>query len=459
MAHLLSVDRFATVATEGFGRKSSGTAGSMVFFRGGVFVGTSCANPTSPDDAPRILRYDVKRGTWSTVYESPLIDPQPRSHVRDRQFGAGHVGRRRSGETDGAVAKIPRDSGYRSMCVFQGKSDQSPALYVSTAARTGALLLRSTDGAAFEPVSEPGFGDPNVYSFGALVDFGGCLFAVPAGTVTNTALDRNLPPDPSLFVSNDPVKGKWLEGAKSGFGNASNLAISCLHPAFGRLYAGTANADLGCQVWRMEARNKPPFDWSPVIVDGGGAFNNNFAVWAMAEFKGALYVGVGIGGFGYDRVHDLGPASAELWRIHPNGSWDLIAGQTRFTANGLKVPLSLLGLGLGDFYNSAVRTLAVHNGVLYLGTTHWEPYRCLEVQSTDIVGGYQLWASTDGEHWTRVLDDGNGSPADLGVASLLSTDEGLFVGTNNQGRFLGSVGARHGAVFNFAQGFKILRGH
>jgi hypothetical protein len=460
IASSLSADRFTAVATEGLGRKSSGTAASMAYFRGGIFVGTSCDNPAAASDAPRILRYDVKDGTWDTAYESPLIDPHSRSP--DHQFGQEGVARRqpaRRRNAGNATGKTPRDSGYRSMCVFQGKSDRSPALYVSTMSRTGAIILRSTDGEAFEPVSEPGFGDPSVYSFRALVALNGWLLTSPAGMVTDTHLDQNLPPDPKIYVSNDPLKGKWVEAAKSGFGDASNLAIYSLYPAFGRLYAGTANADLGCQVWQTEARGKPPFDWSPVIVDGGGGFNTNFTVSAMAEFNGALYAGIGITGFGYETAHHIGPASGELWRIHPDGSWDLIAGRMRFTPGGLKVPLSLLGPGLGDFYNSMVRSLATHDGVLYLGTFQWEAHRCLEINSPNVVGGYQLWASTDGESWTRVLEDGNGSPTDLGIASLLSTPHGLFAGTINQGRLLAKLSTRLGEKFDFEQGFKVLRGY
>jgi hypothetical protein len=462
MATALSADHFTTLATEGLGRKSSGTAGSMAFFRDAIYVGTSCANPSAPSDAPRIIRYDFKNEKWHTVYESPLINSYPRSHVRDRQFDQNRMGRTRPAHRSagdhskgGLAEKVVRDSGYRSMCVFQGKSDRSPALYVSTMSRAGAILLRSADGKSFEPVSEPGFGDPNVYSFRSLVELNGWLFSVPAGTVTDTYLDRNTAPEPKVFASRDPVKGKWVEAAKPGFGDASNLAIYSVHPALGRLFAGTANADLGCQVWQTEVKGKPPFDWSPVIVEGGGAFNKNFTVGAMAEFNDALYVGVGVNGFGFEPSYRIGPASAELWRIHSDGRWDLIAGQMRFSRDGLRVPLSLLGPGLGDFYNAIVTSFAVHRGVLYLGTYQWESYRCLETDAADVVGGYQLWASTDGENWSAVLQDGNGNPADLGVASLLSTPDGLFVGTSNQGRLLNGLAGRDA---HLQEGFKILRG-
>jgi hypothetical protein len=460
MPTVLSAEGFTTVATEGLGRRSSGTAGSMAYFRGGIFVGTSCAHPVVAGDAPRIVRYDVKSSTWSTVYESPLIDAHARSYVRDRQFAqypeaALRPSRGRRGAPD---EKVPRDSGYRSMCVFQGKSDRTPALYVSTMSRDGAILLRSPDGKSFEQVSEPGFGDPSVYSFCALTKLNGWLFACPAGTVTSTYLDRNSPPQPMVYVSDDPLKGKWLEAAKSGLGDRSNLAICALHPAFDSLYAGTANADLGCQVWKTEARGEPPFEWSPLVADGGGAFNGAFSVCAMNDFNGALYVGVGIPGFGFDTVHAVGPDSGELWRIYPDGRWDLISGQMRFSPQGLKVPLSLLGPGLGDFYNSMVRSLAVHDGVLYLGTYQWEACRCLQIESSNVVGGYQLWATMDGEQWTRVLDDGNGNPTDFGVAAMLSTPHGLFVGTNNQSILLDKFRPRLTREFDFEAGFKVLRG-
>src|SRR4029077_4391317 len=170
MPTVLSAEGFTTVATEGLVRRSSGTAGTIAYFRGGIFVGTSCAQPVVAGDAPRIVRYDVKSSTWSTVYESPLIDAHARSYVRDRQFAqyreaALRPSRGRRGAPD---EKVPRDSGYRSMCVFQGKSDRTPALYVSTMSRDGAILLRSPDGKSFEQVSEPGFGDPSMYSFCAL---------------------------------------------------------------------------------------------------------------------------------------------------------------------------------------------------------------------------------------------------------------------------------------------------
>jgi hypothetical protein len=452
---VLPADRFSMIASGGLGRTSAVTAHSMTYFRDKLYVGTSYANPILAEDAPRILRYDPGRGEWKTVYESPLIDPQHRSHVPDRatvkEVAASGNLRRRD-------RPLPRDAGYRSMCVFQGKTDDAPALYASTMSRTGGLILRSAEGETFEPVSEPGFGDPDIYSFRGLVALGDRIFAGAAGLITDEYLDRDIGREAKIYVSDDPRTGHWVTAAEIGFGDSSNLAVSAVASAFGCLYAGTANSAMGFQLWQTKARGSPPFDWVPVIVDGAGAFNHNYAVSALAEFKGALYVGSGITGFGYDTAHDIGPASCELLRAYPDGNWDLIAGQMRFTPDGLKLPLSLLGPGLGDFYNSLIRSLSVHNEVLYLGTHQWEAFRCLQIGAPDIVGGYQLWGSIDGERWTPIIDDGRGNPTQLGIPTLQSTPHGLFVGTSNHSRLFSVLDQRPGSDVDFAQGFEVLLG-
>lgn len=448
---ILTADRFSVIAADGLGRNSSITAHSMAYFRGSLYLGTTCGNPTEPKHAPRILRYDADRGEWHTVFKSPIIDPVPRSSVPDRSLGELNPMRR--GKTP-----LPRDSGYRSMCVFQGKSDDAPALYVSSMSRSGALILRSADGVTFETVSEPGLGDPDSYSFRGLVGFGGHIFASPVGTITDDYLDRNHGREARVFVSDDPRSGRWVEAAPPGFGDPTNLAVYTLRPAFGRLYAGTGNPDRGFQLWQTAARGTPPFAWTPVIVDGAGAFNYNYSICAMVEFKGALYVGGGISGFGYDKTHDVGPASCELLRVYPDGKWDLIAGQMRFTPDGLKVPLSLLGPGLGDFFNSVIWSLGVHNNVLYLGTHQWEAFRCLEINAPNIVGGYQLWASSNGENWTPVIEDGRGNPADVGVRTLQSTPHGLFVGTSNHSQLFSTMAMRRRSKPDFPYGFEVLLG-
>jgi hypothetical protein len=277
--------------------------------------------------------------------------------------------------------------------------------------------------------------------------------------VTDEWLDRNLSPEPKVLVTDDPASGKWVEAAEPGFGDPENITIYALCTAHGYVYAGTANPHTGFQLWRTAAQGKPPFEWEPILLQGAGGYNHNYAVSAMTEFNGALYVGSGITGLGYDTVYDIGPASAELLRVHPDGTWDLIAGRMRFTKDGLKVPLSLLGPGIGDFYNNVIWFLAVHDGAIYLGTHQWEAFRCLELNAEQVVGGYQLWASEDGENWKMLIADGNGNPAQLGIRTLASTPFGLVVGTHNHSRLLKIISKLKRRDVDFPAGFQILVGN
>ena len=130
----------------------------------------------------------------------------------------------------------------------------------------------------------------------------------------------------------------------------------------------------------------------------------------------------------------------------------------RFTPDGLKVPLSLLGPGLGDFYNSAIWSLGVHNDVLYLGTHQWEACRCLQINAPEFVRGYQLWGSADGEKWTPIIDDGRGNPTDLGIRTIQSTPQGVFVGTNNHSPPFNILGYWRRSELGFEPGFEVLLG-
>jgi hypothetical protein len=344
------------------------------------------------------------------------------------------------------------------MCVWPSNSEAGASLYVSSMSRSGGVLLRSSDGRRFEEVGEAGLGNPDVYSLANLTVFGGRMFATPAGTVADHYVDAHLAPEAKLYVAENPESGLWEEAAETGFGDPANAGIVSLCAAHGRLYAGSLNADRGFQLWASEAEGKPPYSWKPIIVDGAGAFNQNLTVSAMAEFNGALYVGTGVTGYGYDIVNDIGPTSAELIRVDADGGWELIAGRMRFTKDGLKVPLSLLGPGLGDFYNSAIWALAEHDGALYLGTHQWEALRALELDLDPLVGGYQLWASENGEDWDLVIDDGQGNPAEFGVAALHSTPLGLIVGTRSEGGLLKLIGERKNRDIQTTPGFKVLLG-
>lgn len=461
MGDILATKQFEFIAKEGLGRSHNAIAHSMAAFGDSLYVGATSPSTAGEDTLPRIMAYNLTTREWATVYEPELIETTVRAAVPDVQFAGVE-----SKVTDRLKSRTPedfmaREFGFRSMLVFKGKSDKAPCLYVATLSRTGGTILRSEDGKTFEIVGEPGFGNDEVLSFRGLTAFKDKVFVAPVGTITNEYIDRNLAPEARIYVSTDPASGKWQDACEIGFGEDGNRAIFSLAATKNYVYAGTGNPVTGMELWRTDAKGKAPYKWEKVLAFGGFRYAQNFATAAMAEFNGALYVGGGITGFGYDKAHDIGPAAAELIRVHDDGSWDLIFGEARFTPDGLKIPLSAMGPGLDDPFNSIVWSMCEHDGVFYIGTHNWEPVEALN-KGREIIGGYQLWASKDGEEWEMILSDGCGNPASTGIRTLCSTSIGLAVGTSNHAnlmQFLARIKRSKNAFDGSHTGFEVLIGH
>jgi len=453
---------FTRVAAQGFGDPHNAYAHTMAWFDNHLYVGTTRSNlclikarvpiPLSfwPVNCPQqifdidlrahIWRYSPESGVWTNVHVSPMIT-----------------------SPDGR--RVPREIGYRGMTVYQGPSDEKPCLYVATwaSAKTGgqpARILRSADGCEFLPVSPPGLGDATVPTFRSLVAFQGRLFTSP---VARAGAGPNEPSAAVVWMTTDPVKDEWRAASVPGFGDANNKTIFEMAVFHEALYAGTLNPVRGFQVWKTDAAGTPPYVWHPVIVDGAYRGNLNECVVAMYVFRDALYIGSGIQNGGHDRIYQVGPAAAEIIRIHPDDSWDLIVGMPRPTPQGRKFPLSGLGPGFGNFFNGYIWRMGEHGGCLYAGTFDWStllPFTLASsggrrarlaggtvdelglafdrlVQSVGLdnivkfEGGFDLWCSQDGEHWTPVTTTGFGNPYNVGVRTMVSTPYGFFLGTAN----------------------------
>jgi hypothetical protein len=456
---ILPTEAFEVVAQGGLGHPGSTFAHSMAWFRGRLYVGTSAPSARDEEERARIVARDPATGEWETVFESPVLplDASAQARARGMTQTAGG-GQRRQEDT---ATRMGREYGLRSMCVFQGKSDSAPCLYVGTMSIWGGLILRSEDGRTFEPVTAPGIDDDTQMSFRGLTALNGLLFTAPAGTVTEERMDRNLAPRAVVYVTDDPVAGQWREACLPAFGDPMNVGVFALATAHGQVYAGTGSPQHGFQLWRTKAEGEAPYEWERVLTHGAWRFNHNLSVAELIEFDGDVYVGSGIAGFGYDRENDVGPCAAEILRVHPDGSWDLLVGEPRFTPDGLKVPLSAMGPGFDDAYNSVIWNFEVHDGVLYAGTHQWEPYHwAMHGKGAPIRGGYQLWATTDGEEWVRVLTDGHGKTTSIGIRTLCSTPDGLYVGTTNYSKLISRLARGLSGVdmsgMDLTEGFEVL---
>lgn len=306
-------------------------------------------------------------------------------------------------------------------------------------------MMRSDDGSTFTTSSQLGQ-DPTIHSYRALVPMNGCLYTSPTGRVRGKA---NVAETPIVLESPDPVSTPWAPISPPAFGDATNLTIFEMAAFNGYLYAGTLNPTRGFQVWKAQPNGRSPLAWTCVIADGAYRGNLNEGVASMCVFDNALYVGTGIQGGGYDRIFGIGPAAAELIRIHPDDSWELIVGAPRDTPEGRKVPLSDLGPGFDDLFNGYIWRMAVHDGWLYAGTFNWSaflPYLQLDHhppilqalafqmginKTVNNRGGFHLWRSRDGIDWIPVTRNGFDNIYNCGARTMVSTPYGLFVGTAN----------------------------
>ena len=449
----LRAQHFRRVCTNGFGDRHNAYVYSSVWFDGHLYVGTSRANlcllkfampyvhiDTWPVDCPHLnytskferrwargelWRYAPALDQWTRCYQSPMVvDP-----------------------TDDCL--YSRDLGYRAMTVFQGESDARPAIYCASWSRShgqGPEILRSRDGITFETLINPRFSshdkDLVVTAIRTLVPYRGRLFTAPTGASKGNV---NIAWNSLVFETRDPASGVWRSVNDPGFESAPEVAVVYELAVFhDYLYAGTGGLN-GFQIWRTRAAGNPPYSWEKVLSHGAGRGALNQGAVSMMGFGDYLYVGTGIQNGGHDRRFNIGPAAAEIIRIHENGDWDIVVGNGR---DG-KEPISAMGAGFNNYFCGYMWRMGIHDGWLYVGTMDWtvilryvdleaKPYKSARLLAAAGVenfiayqGGFDLWRTYDGENWLPVTRTGFDNPYNFGCRNIVSTPHGLFIGTAN----------------------------
>jgi hypothetical protein len=423
-------DDFISIAPQGFGDRQNSWAWAMQWWNGYLYVGTNrawhCAEfasfhnllprifpypPVDPDiectddpeDLPlqaEIWRWSAATNTWERVYQSP----------NDILLPSGKY--------------TSRDVGFRGMTVYT-ESDGTEALYVTAVATRfinfdGAedmpppRILRSTDGVNFEPVPQtPGtlMGD------------------LPVSSLRNPFVDKG-----KMYVIGGLAQGSGflLESANPAGGDddyvvasADNMIASAGAGYNDQLYVGTQNLS-GYRIYRADNSGTPPYDYTLVVDRGGYLRRPNNEILNMVEYDGLLYAG------GNGIIFRGTPA--ELIRVNPDDTWDLVVGNPRYTPDGWKLPLSGFGSGFGNVFNGHMWRLQVHNNQLYVGTfdsstTYKDNVALLPILQP--LMGFDLWRTPDGVDFYPVSTTGFGDMFNFGVRSMDSTPYGLFVGTAN----------------------------
>jgi hypothetical protein len=427
----LQADDFVRVAERGFGDTENGRAHAMAWFAGHLYVGVTRHPQRRVADArsrPPAATGTADAGEY-TGESAPLWCYDPHA--------------------DGwAQVLVSADAaGYRRMLPVPGDDGEEPALYVTTISLAGGSFLRTEDGRTFAPMTAPRPPGPASWSFRPLASAHGRLYTAPVGTVDGSIVARNRAASATIYRTelNAGAAPAWTPVSDPGFGDPTNVAIFEVERFDGGLYAGTLNPSKGFQVWKL-ALSGSQRRWQRVVSDGAFRGNANESVASMTAFKGALFVGTGIQGLGFGRGGRRGPTAAELIRIWPDDSWELVVGESRRTFEGPRPSLSGLGPGFGDPCNSVIWQLREHDGWLYAGTHDWSAFLPARADAPrrhapGVRGrdqgpglgarepGFDLWRSADGTTWEPVTCAGFGNPLNYGVRTLASTPEGLFVGT------------------------------
>lgn len=145
-----------------------------------------------------------------------------------------------------------------------------------------------------------------------------------------------------------------------------------------------------------------------VNEDGFGNFLNRYA-WQMVEFQGELYVStfntITDGDFARGGPSLRGMADSQggdIWRW--NGSrWQQVMSRS---------------FGYGNLAGEGVRSMVVHDGVLYAGM-HSKNDRT------------SVWRSLDGTNWELISEPGLGDQDNQSIRAMYSWDGKLWVGTQN----------------------------
>jgi hypothetical protein len=197
----------------------------------------------------------------------------------------------------------------------------------------------------------------------------------------------------------------------------------------GQLYIGTGARPYpndpnipGFSVYRTTATGEPPYEFIPVMTDGGYFRRPSKTVVHMEVFNGSLYIGTN--------------QPAEVYRIHPDDNWDLIVGDPRRTPDGTrKYPISGFKKGfdwrLGNIHMHRMKS---HDGVIYIGTndnsTNWRRFRLLDKLFSSQYG-FDFYGAEEPWNFTRITTTGFDDMFNRSCRNLASTPYGLFVGSQN----------------------------
>ena len=466
---------FSKVATGGFGDEHNTWNWSMAWFQGKLYVGTGrevyCVTsatafvkigapglypPAIGDCTPdyhnlplqaEIWQYTPGTNTWLRVFQSPnsLTTTDNKGHTVPTARDIGFRSLTLVSEPGNPPVQALYAGGVTSGEIFEC-NPSTPQLYCPTPVTTWPppRILRSTDGVHWAALPQA----PGTF-LGNLTLNGTSQypnFSIRAGQQLNGVLFLQVGDYPGVGRVICTLPGLNPAGGNNNYTWASppttDLPVWILNNYNGYVYAGTGTppgAPIGTYgVFKTTALGSPPYNWTPIITDGG------YAVGLVSDYAMSMQVFATPGDpscgpptgclyYGTDRPNVMG-------RIHPDDTWDLLIGNPRTIPPGqpgagqLIAPLS----GIGQYFANGFTGHFWREGVnpqgtkMYMGTWDWSNDNAEKASFGPFWSqefGTDLWSTSDGIHWNSVSKIGLGDGNNTGTRSFATTPFGLYMGT------------------------------
>lgn len=312
--------------------------------------------------------------------------------------------------------------GFRYMTTYRARSNGANYLYAATfGANATVWRSRSGDPLDWELTWQSG----EMGSVRMMAEHNGILYlALANDTPVPGRIGKIWATDGSEFW---PV-------VQDGFGDPNNVGIMSLISFNGWLYAGTMNTMAGYQVWKLDG---PEGSSGPtLVVANGGPSSTNESAVTPCVFNNQLYWGAMI-----YMLNMLDFKGADIIRINPDDTWETVVGPNAISA---------YGPGFNHWPNTYIWSMGVYNGWLYSGTydmtsslTHMVPSLTLSGLPGRLTSrppnlfdfllesGADMYKTQDGVTWYPVTLNGFGNGENYGFRTMLTTQDGLYVGTAN----------------------------
>ena len=420
-------------------------------------------DPRTNDGRGRVFRYKLDgTGSWEKMYTSQgwLLTITSRDPLTTAWVNSGNYA-------------------YRGAVNFTDSNEET-ALYMVTTQNPGRVLkfpenFKNGDipVEVFRIIAQSGMGALEGPLRGMTIHNGELYIS----TFNNHIYKTSLPQEQGALNPATPATYNATAGwTRVDGGNipASSGSIWQILSFNGYLYAFLAGE--GFQVYKGMP-NGTSGDWQVIVgPDGkyllpgmGDIYNCNNAT-ATKVFNGYVYVGTMTethlsfiaGTFSADRIK-----GAQMYRFDANDNWELVIGDVarnpyfttrrgNYGAGFFNQNLQQMLAGYDMSFNQYIWWMEEHQGKLYATTFDFSVFlkyinRDLlagmgytEEEITDILNrmsqleqvkdnpaGFDLYVSSDGLNWSPVTIDGFGDQYNYGGRTMLSTAEGLFLGTAN----------------------------